>query len=174
MCNRSSTFMKWIRNSILALLATLLVFGSEHAFAQYETTRHYVGANLRVGGTGFGLGGEFGWTFSRIYFGLETGVNHLASLVSQNFLPPKGQPADPEVSVEPFASVHIGYYILDWLGIGIVASGSSSPYWESGVLGSQSWFNVGPDLRLRTSEHFEFTTAFTMRPLLKLGFAYLW
>jgi hypothetical protein len=169
--------MKSIRNIILPLLVTLVVGGSEPAAAQYKDSGHYVGANLRIADGALGLGGEFGWTISWVYLGLEAGINHLTLVGAQGSATlPLGVPFDRFLTVEPFAGVHIGYYVLDWLGTGIVATGSSAKYFAENNRDTitRKWIDVGIDLRFRTSEHFEFTAAFTTRPLLKFGFGYLW
>ncbi len=92
MPNRSSVFLISARNMIFTLVATLVVWGSVPAFAQYYTTSHYVGGNLRFVDDGWGLGGEFGWTISRTYFGLEAGINHLSGLSNANIYATYGQP----------------------------------------------------------------------------------
>jgi hypothetical protein len=171
---RSSALLMSTRNIILSLLLTFVVWGSVPAFAQYKDSGHYVGSNLRFTEGGWGLGVEFGWTLSRAYLGLEAGINHLLSAVSQYWLPSHGQPADPQLSVEPFVGLHLGYYVLDWLGTGIVATGSTARFWDNGDTVTRKRLDIGIDLRFRTSEHFEFTTALTTRPLLKFGFGYLW
>jgi hypothetical protein len=177
MSTRSADFLISIRNIILAQLATFVVCGSVPAFAQYMNSGHYVGANLRIGDGALGVGSEFGWTISRAYLGLEAGMNHLTLVGSQSSASlPAGVPFDRFLTVEPFAGVHLGYYVLDWLGAGIVATGSTAQYVADNNHDTitRKWFDVGLDLRFRTSEHFEFTTAFTTRPLLKFGFGYLW
>jgi hypothetical protein len=146
----------------------------------------YFGTGLYIG-NGPGIGGEAGVRYSPFYMGLEVGVEagsfpggiNPANSRILPYLP------DDEPNNVTFYGIHAGLMTSRDPGgfcIGLVLMSShqkilhyfwtTSPSYSS-TLQSNSWINIGPEIRFDPSRHFSMGFAFTYHAGFKLGFDYV-
>ena len=145
------------------LLPIFLVAISGAAFSQTKI-EPYVGASYSfAGATKPGLGAEFGIKLKFFYVGFEYGLYGKPSDPSDTF-----RSIDPAMNDAPDAEIYYavnGGVVLDRLLLGVTVVMSHAEF----VSGSQSWVNLGPDIRYQLWRHMLLGAAYTRRRGVRLG-----
>ncbi len=180
------------------ILITLFIFilGAPcFLYAQESQFHPYIGASLNLIGypdeqnslVESGLGFEVGIRHTLFYGGIEYGVYGfiIISQTSTSGSPPTRKTSDELRNHEQYYGFHIGCIINRWLSAGVVFLWSAttvthvhydilaSPPIDTSYQYQRTLFNVGPDIRLMTSEHVTLDFAYTIRRGLKVGFAFI-
>ncbi|MDP4199241.1 MAG: hypothetical protein Q8922_05720 [Bacteroidota bacterium] len=160
---------------LISLLLILNDMGSS-SVAKSQSLRPYVGISSSFGGvairTWSGVGVEAGARFGMIFGGLQYGS--YGPVVT-----------DPDAwyartNSEVYYGFDLGIIVMHdlWLGADILESHPSEiepsvPTIGGSVSYNQSWWNIGPDVRLECWDHALFGIAYTSRRGLKTGCAFV-
>lgn len=130
-----------------------------------------------------GIGLEYGIAYNNFYIGAECGFYGIVIYKPTTSYELISIANDGFPTKEEYLGIHGGVILDSWLWLGIVLLVSTTEvdhfsYDAANQVWNESikhplYFNIGPDLRFKTSTHFSVNTAFTIRRGLKLGASYL-
>ena len=159
----------------------LVISSSEALQARLNVLHPYFGGSVNFAGISFlGWGVEAGAKYTWLYGGIEYGsYGQIQQMPVMNWDPVPGYDLskDPyfnhNVTPESYYGIHSGFVIDSLIYVGAVALFSHQDEWEFGNVVHNSWFNIGPDIRLQTWDHAMFTFAYTIRRGLNTGLSFL-